>query len=112
MVPDTSGPACNPLRGSPFVESSGRSGHVDLDYRLVRSDIWRSGNHFWLPPAQSADIACGLINGTPLPTFALAREPAGSREGLFCTVIGGLLCHRSFFRDRIRQRRFVEENAS
>src|SRR5215471_19598266 len=97
MVPDTSGPACNPLRGSPFVESSGRSGHVDLDYRLVRSDIWRSGNHFWLPPAQSADIACGLINGTPLLTFALAREPPAHTAGRFYPVISRNLFASALF---------------
>src|ERR1044071_8653627 len=113
MVSHSYGPGLNRLRGSPLMESVSRCCGADLDHGVVRRDIWCSGDHFWLPFAQRADICCTLVNRTCLLAFALPREPASSSAPLFCRSHS-----RSFFastlfsRDEIRRQRFVEEDAS
>src|SRR2546425_4559737 len=79
MVPDPHGVGFNCLRGHAFVESGCRCGGADLDYGVVRSDIGCSGNHFWLPLAQLADICCTLVRERPFLAFAPARELTRSR---------------------------------
>src|SRR6266496_3457490 len=78
MVPDPHGVGFNCLRGHAFVESGRGCGGADLDYGVVRSDIGCSGNHFWLPLAQLADICCTKSGERPFLAFALARQPTRS----------------------------------
>jgi hypothetical protein len=59
------------------VEPARWCGGANLDYRLVRSDNGRSGDHFWLSLAQLIDIGEPLISGKRLQSCHPNRE-------LFC----------------------------
>jgi uncharacterized membrane protein HdeD (DUF308 family) len=55
--------------GSPLMESASRRGGADLDNGVVRRDIWCSGDHFWIPLAQLADICRILVSRMPFSCF-------------------------------------------
>src|SRR6478609_459877 len=63
MVSYSAGPGFNHFCGSSLVEPARWCGGANLDYRLVRSDNGRSGDHFWLSLAQLADTGNPLIRG-------------------------------------------------
>src|SRR6478609_8727606 len=62
MVSYSAGPGFNHFCGSSLVEPACWCGDANLDYRLVRSDNGRSGDHFWLSLAQLGDAGNPLIN--------------------------------------------------
>jgi hypothetical protein len=72
------------------VEPARWCGGANLDYRLVRSNSGRSGDHFWLSLAQLADTGNPLIRTNVFsPTIRRERtaldvvEPASSGSRTF-----------------------------
>jgi hypothetical protein len=66
MVSHPNGPGFDHFCRSALVEPDRWCGDTNLDYRLVRSNNRRSGDHFWFSLTQLTEIGNPLISGKRL----------------------------------------------
>jgi hypothetical protein len=106
MVSDSNGSGFDHFCGSPLVEPARWCGGANLDYRLVRSDNGRSGDHFWLSLAQLGDTGNPLISGERLQSHH-------SNRGLFLRAAEALSsASQTFYATKPIGGGFIKKNAA